>query len=254
MTTCDCGAEIKSAYICRVCIGRLRRDLARLAELWPETEVVLTRQTASTGGGGSSGKGNAKSTPLLFDARASETRWMVENVVTTWLRDFAGDDIPKGVHDVPTAALWLSHHVQDIATNQQGPDAIDQLRDAYWQTVRLVDRPESPVYLGMHTCGSDVWAKSHQAYQTCDCGTLLDIDEIRAGAMVKAREKWATARTITESAQMLGVRITKVMISRWYRDGKLDGNHRYADDGRVLEYRVGAVVDLASQMEERRTA
>lgn len=245
MIVCPCGSEVQSAYICRTCTGRLRRDLQRLADLWGDSENVLTRQTA-TGSGGKTGKGSTKTAPLPFDANASEVRWMVENAVTTWVRDIAGDDIPDTVRDVPTAALWLSQNAQKIAGVPQGPEALDELTDTYRQIVRLVDRPESPVYLGTHACGSDVWAKSHHNYKTCDCGEVLDLGEMRGQATLRARQVWATAREICAAAHMFDVPINKMMISRWYREGVIPpAAVRNSDDGRALQFRVGIVVDLA---------
>lgn len=256
MTTCPCGSETTNGYVCRVCQGRLRADLRRIAELWPETEVALTRQTATgSGGGGGSGKGGIKSTPLPFDANASEVRWDIENAVMTWVRDIAGDQVPEGVHDVPTAALWLSHNVQKIAGVPQGPEALNELTGAHRRIMRLVDRPESPVYLGMHDCGSDIWAKGWQSMKRCDCEVMLDLDQIRADKMYAARSTWASARAIGEAARKIaGVHVTKVMISRWYKAGDLEGDHRMSADRKTIEYRVGAVLDLARRHAERNVA
>ena len=240
MTTCPCGTEVQSQYICKVCIGRLRRDLQRLADLWPETMTVLTRQTATASGAKVSTAGKERLLP--FDANASEVRWNAENVVTTNLRDIAGDNIPDGVRDVPTAALWLSQNVQKIAGVPQGPEAMDELQDALRQITRLVDRPESPVYLGTHDCGSDVWAKSHRTYLTCDCGDVLDLDEIRSESYNRARDTFAPARVIVDSARMYGVQISKQQISRWAGNKEV----RKVESKPTL-YHVGECVMMASR-------
>lgn len=245
MTTCPCGTEVQSQYICKVCAGRLRRDLQRLADLWPDTENVLTRQTAT--GSGAKVSTTGKERPLPFDANASEVRWLVENVVTTNLRDIAGDSIPDGVRDVPTACVWLSQNAHKIAGVPQAPEALDELTDAYRQIVRLVDRPESPVYLGTHDCGADVWAKSHRTYMTCDCGAVLDLDEIRSESYNRARDTFAPARVIVDSARMYGVQISKQMISRWAANDDVR-----KQDAKPTLYHVGECVMMASRENKTR--
>lgn len=248
MTTCPCGTDTTTGWVCRVCVGRLRRDMERLAELWPETVTVLARQTAT--GSGAKVSTTGKERPLPFDDNASEVRWLVENTITTWTRDLAGDQTPDGVHDVPSACLWLAHSAQRVAGTQEGPDALDELRDALRQVVRLVDRPESPIYLGVHDCGSDVWAKSHRLYQMCaGCEVTLDLDALRAESFNRARDTFAPARVIVDTAKMYGVRISKQQISRWAAHDEV----RKVESKPTL-YHVGECVMMASRETKRETA
>lgn len=252
MTTCPCGHPAKTAYLCRVCSGKLGRDLATIASLWRESAVTLTRTDKV--GAGSAGASASRSHPLPVNMHASEVRDVVSNTVTTWLRDMAGDDIPDGVRSIPQACSWLRAELASIVLHPQSPVMSEEIEYAARIIERLVDRPEAPVYLGMHECGSDVWARSHEDYKTCDCGLILDLEEMREAGRQRGRDEYATAATICGAARLYGVRITRQQISRWYRDGNLEGSHRKRDDGRVMEYRVGKVIDLAMAVEARRTA
>ena len=246
MTTCPCGHPSKAAFICKPCTAQLGRDLDTIASLWPESAVTLTRTDKV--GAGSAGASASPSHPLPVNMRASEVRDEVANTIGTWVRIMAGDSTPNDVRTIPQACAWLKKDLPTIILRPESTDMLDQIWRLADKITRLIDRPEAPTYLGTHACGADIWAKSHQTDEKCrGCPAVLDLEAIRSSAAERAWVQWATSRTICDSARMLGVPIHKMMISRWYRSGRLDGAHRLSDDGKTLEFLVGAVVNLARQ-------
>lgn len=232
MITCPCGAEVQSAYLCRVCVGRLRRDLRRIADLWPETEVVLTRQTVGPRGSKGKTTRGAKSTPLPYDETASETRWVVENTVTTWVRDIAGDTVPNGVSDVPSAARWLAEHAQQVAGQPQAPDAFAELEDAARSITRLVDRRTDRVTAECGTCGKTLAAEPEDLTTICSaCEVVVDIPAARAEKVMRAhRERITRAKAVAAAAQVYRVALTDRTFDRWAKRGDLrpDENGLYS--------------------------
>ena len=256
MIACPCGSQMHpDRSLCKVCSRKLGDALKSIADLWPESEVTLTRQGVS--GSGSKVATGGKENPLPFDAHASEVRWDVENAVTTWCRDIADDDIPDGVHDVVTAALWLSQNAGTIATVPQGPEVFDELSDAARRLERLVDRRAVKNYLGhCPQCGEQVWAWPNDLYIKCqgvECEETIDLDKQRTRLRGDLEARNGTPAELSAMAkQMFDQTISPSMI-RWYASEKRilpRGTVMSIKGNPVSVYLLADVLDVAADIQE----
>jgi hypothetical protein len=225
----------------------LRQNLNRTPDLLADLDLTITRQDQLVG---KSGRGGGESA-LPFKPAASEARWVLVNVLTTWVRVLHEETgITEMVGPVcrgacvhwscatvtrtrsprtpEEAAVWLGRHYMSIALHPAGGEAVDEIADAVAAGVRAIDRPvDTRTYLGMcgdpagrSGCQGRVYARPNRDQGFCDtCDTSHSVDYRRAVLVRSMATQRITALEISQILPKLGVELTVRQIQNAGRAG-----------------------------------
>lgn len=244
MTECEvCGQPADGALLCGGCVDQLAVRLREVPGLVDELDTTITRQDKL----GARGAGGGQSEPPLpFNARASDARTDLRDILGSWCRDVAersGDSVPY-VQDVRNAAVvassWLLGHLRATAHHPAAADLYEEVTDVIWQAVRAIDRPPDTVFAGRCECGALLHAYPGRSTVACRaCALEHDPLDRRATMIASLIHHEGTAADVSRILALAGVQVPADTIRKWARRGKLQRL-----PGRL--YRVGDVVDVAA--------
>lgn len=263
-TACNLCGKQTDTYVCYPCGRDLERDLAETPWLVDELETVITRQVVyGTRGGGGRPVGK-KSTPLVFDVRASERMSIYADALRDAVTLLGGRPLAEGDYAIRGLAVnklaaWLMLHVTDLRNNVAGPAHFEAVRRAFARARSAVDRPADRWYAGpCWVCTHDLYAHVGRAVVTCECKASYDVQTRRDYLLTEAEDQLANAATIARAVSWLGAEpLTAARVRKWAERGRINAhaydrcpNHMHAvippRECRACSplYRVGDAIDL----------
>lgn len=247
-----CNAPTKDGLVDRACTNAILKDLADLPGWMEEIDLQLTRQgQLGTGNGG-----RGAETPLVFDVRSSETRDLIVNTMTTWVRDMQesyGDTTDPGM-DMGAWCAWLVQRIERIRGHQAVRHMADEVRHCVALAIQVVDLPQVRLPCGpCPVCGKQVTAPMGAEEGVCrHCAwagveSVVPADHSLPSVLKRAREALVSRTQILDAARLYQVDIDRRAISRWVKTSRLLPRE-VSEQGTPL-YRVGDVLDLAGHAE-----
>jgi hypothetical protein len=278
--TCRCGKPTRDdAYVCDTCADSLAKTLGDVAWLADELEVTITKQRGIPASGGGGATADCSCTPDDIDASrckhgalpwhdaASGARTHLHALLVSWVRlcheegvrhQSPDDDLPDD--DLVALARWLLWRVDGLMLHPAGPDAADEIADAYAACERLIDRRPDRWYAGPcvvedergKECGTDLYARSTRGDVECrTCGATYDVATRRAWLLAAAEDRLANATEVARAVSWLGAEpLTPARVWKWAERGRIVAK---GHDGRAPLYRIGDAIDLLAD-DTRRTA
>lgn len=260
MAECSTGCgQPTQDMLCSTCLTHLVTDLRQIQTrgqmpgLYAELEVTLTRQDKlTTAGDKVKGQGE---TALMFNAAASEVKWVLDNTITTWARDVAETypHRPLMATSTPEAAEWMADGAGLLAEHPAAKELHDEITDVAQQVRRIIDRPVDRVALGECgavvddvTCTQKLDAMPHHVQVHCPtCGTTWDTRKRQEQLARSVDDQLDNAATIAHALFSLGYTVTPAMIRGYAHRGKLTAHGPLPGDSMERpRYRVGDVMDL----------
>lgn len=253
MTCPVCSHPTKDGLACRTCTTAVLKDITDLPGWMDEIDLQLTRQgQLGTGNGG-----RGAETPLVFDVRSSETRDLIVNTVTTWVRDMQesyGDTDDPGM-DMATWCAWLAQRIERIRGHIAVRHLADEMRHCVILAIQSVDLPQVRLSCGpCPTCGKPVSASVGAEEGVCrHCAwagveSVVKVDHSLPTVLNRAREALVSRKQLLDAAKLYQVEIDRRALSRWVRTGRLQAMS-VTEEG-VPQYRLGDVLELAGSMGE----
>lgn len=247
-----CFHPVRDGLVCRVCTGHIRKDIEALPGWMAELDLQLTRQgQLGTGNGG-----RGAETPLVFDVRSSETRDLIVNTVTSWVRDMQetyADDMDPGT-DMESWCAWLVERIHRIRGHQDVEHMAGEMRHCVHLAIQSVDLPQLRLPCGpCPTCGKPVSAPIGADEGKCRAcawegvDSRVPADHSLPSVLTRAREALVTRKQILDAARLYQVEIDRRRLSEWVKTGRLKAVH-VSDEG-TPHYRVGDALDLAGHAE-----
>lgn len=247
-----CNAPTKDGLACRPDAIAMLKDLEALPGWMVELDLQLTRQGQLGAGNG----GRGAETPLVFDVRSSETRDLIVNTMSTWVRDLAetyADDADPG-EDMTAWCAWLVGRIERIRGFQDVKQMADEVRHCVILAIQAVDLPQVRLTCGpCPVCGKGVSAPLGAEEGVCrHCAwagveTVVKVDNSLPSVLNRAREMEVSRQQILTMARMYHVDIDRRALSRWVLTGRLLPT-RVTDQGTPM-YLVDAVLRLAGEGE-----
>lgn len=226
-----------------------------------DLQDLVAKQVRLGYGSGPASRG--RSSPLLFDPRASELAWVVDNTVSTWAREIAESN-PHLVFTPTTsaeAAEWIASFPALIALHPAAAELHDEITGLTDRVRSMVDTMADKVVMG--ACGALVGdqrcteilygrADEHgrpdpdQRFVQCRvCGTSYHADVRRRQMQAYVRAMKTTTADIAQSVgTWFGQAINVKTIRTWANRGKIQPKG-FDVDGQPL-YQVGDVLDYAA--------
>lgn len=215
----DCEIPLSNGYtICADHTDRLNRMLARVADVWANLRVTISRQdaTAASIGGGATG-----SRPCInLDAHdKGETLTAVLNGWASML-DIIPRHTPGGTADALTAQL------DSIAREEWAGDLLSELREALHDCTRVTDRAADRISLGVcgyGGCPGTVIAIVGVHNGKCrECGVIWDAAERQQTAIMNAWHVQAPLPQILRALRQSGhLTVPQKTVETWVHRGKL---------------------------------
>lgn len=233
----------------------VRRVYGELGTVWwleMQLELVITRQTKSSGP--SEGIGKSNSTPLFWNEQAAEAEWILRSTLQAWVNEFACDcevpynsclsvDLMMDRHQpIANLASFLIHNIAKL------PDeAVDEILAAIDLCRRAIDTPEVYIYLGDCGCGNKMYGDPSK--DSLECARCLEEHHpgmMRLENQRKGRELIVTAADAARYlGDVYGIQINRHRINVWASRGKLE---YHQIDEETQGFRLGDIIDLAKKM------
>lgn len=230
---CGCAAcdRPTDAFVCRPCMRELERELGETGWLLDELETVLTRRAVYGDRYGGSGAG--KSTPLVFDVRASDRVRELDQALAAAIRAVRA---PRPALLRPSRrnidAAWNVRHraavvaarLVELAHHEDAGRIVDDLRSAYARTRSAIDKPADRWFAGpcwTPLCGRDLYADVGKSVAVCEtkrggCGATYDVQTRRDYLLREADDQLANAATIARAVSWLGAEpLTAARVRKW---------------------------------------
>lgn len=232
--------------------GRLLAMLQKAEWIAEELQLVITRQTKSSGP--SEGIGKSNDTPLFWNEGASEAYWILRETLWSWSHEvscecqvpwlpcyFSSDTKPYG-KTAGSIAAWLGERVMRFESD----DALEEIEAAVAQALEAVDSPPVRIYLGDCDCGKKLYGDPTQDEMECkSCAAVHNPGLLRAENKRKGRELIVTAAEAARYVgDVYGIQLTRNLINKWSSRGKL---LKYPTTKGDLGFRLGDIIDLARQ-------
>lgn len=235
--------------------------------LYEELETTLARQHKL----GSTSVGKISSTsgkPILFHEAASETKWMLENTVTTWARDFAETytHLTLTATTTPEAAAWMATFPALLAEHPAASELFDQITSAVHRAHQVIDRLSDRVYVGpcdgygaedvpgFEPCWSDLFTKPGLSWARCNvCSREYHVQSRRDWMLASLEDMLGSSTEVADICTALGVKVSSSTIRMWVKRKKLRPHSWVPAKGEDAKdrpvYRVGDVVAVAAGQE-----
>ena len=240
-----CGAKSTDWLLCAACTGSLRDALVLVlpddrVTRWPlpwelprshwagieaELTISLARLSKRTPNLIAS---RVSSVPLPYDQPAADNLRRLRGILSTWVRDIAGEKVPEGVRDgLPWMARYLIEHLDDIRSHLAAEQIHYDIAGAVAQCMTVISPPTSTNHAGPD--------RSH--------------DVQRALGMLATRTEILGALSTPE---MYGVTVSQSRFSHWLSAGRIQARGSTNTDPPYPLYLVGEVVELGKETRGRR--
>jgi len=255
---CRCGRPTRDdASFCETCADNLVRVLGDVPWMDDELEVTITRQRGLPTEGSSAGV----ETPLPWHEKASDARRNLHGLLATWCRFCEEEGVRNSSpsfglpeDNLPAMSRWLLWRVDGLSLLDIGPEAVDEITNAFAECERLIDRRPDRWYAGPcvaetiegDPCGADLYAKRVTGVVECrNCGAGYDVAERRAWLLAEAEDRLADASTVARAVSWLGAEpLTPARVWKWAERKLIVAK---GHDGRRPLYRIGDAIDLLAR-------
>lgn len=253
--TCETRPLPETHTVCRDCVHTLRNQLHDLRTLMRALDDALAGQLKF----GQKVGGKSANTPLPVNLRAAEAAYIARTTILTWTDHIAharGEATPD---TWPTIERFLDIRAGWLATQTDGPTAIDEIQHALHTARRAVDRPADRHYAGPCTnttldtdglttdCDGELYAATNRTTVTCPrCHTEYEVATRREWLLNEAWDAIATGPDITRALAgeaFGGLSVNLSTIRTWAANGRLERID--VINGRP-RYRIGDVIQLAT--------
>lgn len=192
-------------------MATLATALRAVPDLGAELDTTLCRLDKM-----GSDPGRCAETPMVWRHKASEAKWVLHNVLGTWVRDLWttwGDGPLLLADDTAEFSRWLLRHPSWIAQHPAVDELADEVHDAIRLAWRAIDRTkDTRVFLGRcdlglaenPVCAEELYAHPSQEDVTCPCGAEWSVSERRNWLVGEMRERDEVG-TATELAGLMGI-------------------------------------------------
>lgn len=237
-----CAKASADGLLCDQCIGRCRRWLRTVHDLWPEMTTPSTHRSAFDGG---SSTGNRSPLPVNLDAVEDSQEVRTRLVGLVRMLDM-GDS--EGMADWPPVwCVWLSERASRIRTHEGVVDIVAEIQLCQQIVLRRAGRGgRDDLFCGYcKICGHGLYARPGDSSVLCrECKKLgleptpYDVAASRNGMRSKAEDSLVTR---PEAASFAGVK--RQTLDMWITRGRV-----LLHGDRV---RLGDVLDAAEGMRQR---
>lgn len=229
---------------------RLLLDALEKAQwLAGQLQLVITRQTKSSGP--SEGIGKSNDTPLFWNENASEAYWILRATLQAWVHEVACECKPPWdecslFHPMSESAGVLAMWLADRVMRFESDDALEEIEAAVAQAFEAIDSPPVRIYLGDCDCGKKLYGDPTKDEMECKaCGQVFNPSALQASNRQRGREMVVTAaEAVRYVGEVYGMQLTRHRIHMWCRRGKLD---KYPTTKGDLGFRLGDIIDMARQ-------
>lgn len=314
MSKCKCCPRPSDIPMCTVCWASLRDKLGRTDDIVEDLELTRVGQDKIggvpigrvSGGGGSRLPVREHVAPVVNRLRETLGSWMRDLWETHAIRwqqcdgceaQWFGGDQLHGKPDCTGAwaeriaelgqvdtsarglARWILRHQSWVTMHPAADQLYRELTGAYVAALRVIDRPDDRVYLGICSadqgdgeyCEVDLFARESQDWIRCSgCGSVRNVNERRELLTAAVDHQYLPTGLVIAAVGRRGHRLTSSML-RNYRarerltayvldpDAQPDAHgHRVRPmvegDDQVALYRVSEVVDVLTTKHHRKKA
>ena len=237
----DCDRPAKAGMLCGACVAELQRALDGVPAVLGDLDVTLSRQTSRTGGGGRSSE-----TALPYDARASESMWVLRNTLVGWVRVLQEAQPEEWPADTAQSmARWLSQRLGRLVRHPAAGEAHGEITAAVQRAQRVTDRPAERQFAGRCPgCGEALYAKpgaSRVQCRECDADAV-DVNEQWDAMLGALADQLMPAHQAADVLTRLAAPLPAATVRKWAERGRLIA-HGHDAHGHGL-YRVSDVRDL----------
>lgn len=242
LTCPSCTKESPDGLLCDRCVGRCRRWLRTIRDLWPEMTTPATHRSAFDGG---SSTGNRSPLPVNLDAVEDSQEVRARLVGLVLMLDM-GDT--QGMADWPPVwCTWLSQRAERIRTHAAVVDIVAEIRRCQ-QTVlkRAGHGRRDDLFCGYcAVCGHGLYARPGDSSVLCrECRRLgLDTEPYDVAASRKGLRSKAEDSLVTKSEAAAVANVKRQTLDTWIARGRV-----VLHGDRV---RLGDVLDTAEGMRRR---
>lgn len=243
----------QDAFVCKICVQQLSRDLGDVPALIDDLHITLSRQDVLGAGSGR----RAAETGLPWKDAASEALWVLINTVLSWTRELQDPDAAPFPDAPIKAARWLLNNARHASTHPDAGKLVDEIAAAVGQAYTVIDRPPDLLLAGQ--CGVDgceeyLYARPDAQATTCRaCEHLHQVEERRALLMAYASEMQLPASLCLSWIKLLmGKTIPRGTWDRWVHYGRNPQEGRRGVGAAAVDhsgnplYRFGDVRDMAA--------
>jgi hypothetical protein len=276
VTVCQgCARSVPDAYLCTDCADNLRERLYSVDQLVDDLEIALCRMTRARLDQAGIRVRGAGSTPLAFNAAASEALSLLHGTLHTWAVAVARANssrlilprnlVPVDARDpahiahargrIAGLAAWLAERLDWVRVHP----AVGVLRAEIGYAIdtghATIDRAVDLDYAGPcgkelrdGTCRADLYAPRNADRVTCRrCNAVHDMAARHRWLLAAARDQLVSAPDASRTlSALLGKPVTAAMIRGYAHRRRLT---QHTGPGRGPLYRLGDIVDVVVAVE-----
>lgn len=262
--TCGCGEPVPDqGFLCHGCAARLGFMLRDVGALAAELDVTITkRSNIAHRPGPASQHPEIDPVRMVYDVRASNALDALTGALRSWaanLADDTGTPGPGGSWSLAATGRWLADRIRHIRMMDWAPDMQAEVTDTIKAARRAIDAPPELVFHGHcpaetengGTCGAELWGPSAATERRCrQCGTTIDLTELRAWYMATGAHIHATAPVIARALTSQGHPLRQERIRKWKQRGLIAPVGVDPATGHEL-YRLGTVAEVLARMDAK---
>lgn len=275
-TKCDgCGADQTNGLsLCAHCQQTLREGLVNVSAYYGDVDNIQPGQRVKV-------RSAYQSTPppetKASTDKISDALDHAANIIGGWARNLC-DDRPQ-VGEMPTSVQtvcgWLESYVSSIACLEWGGDCLAEISDVEHMLRRILDKADTGQFAG--TCGNELgreeiggevypilcerglYSTKSSTWVRCpECGRTWDANERRKVMRTQAEDRVAPTRVLARIAVGMTDEISEERlirrIEKWVeKERLLSAGSRYLDGRLRKVYRIGDVIRLIEQEQQRKT-
>ncbi len=245
-----------SAFVCKICVQAVTRDLASIPALIDDLHTTMTRQDRL----GASGGRRGAETALPWKPTAAEALWVLSSTILEWVRGYQDPDAAPFPDAPKVAAYWLLKHLPGVVTRPDAGQMVDEIAAAAAAAYVAIDRAPDKLLAGLCNADLDEGGQCEDyLYASVDgdgraariarcrsCGAEHSFDERRAWMLGAAAELHLPANTALAWVRLLmGKSIPRGTWDSWVARGQVAAAER-DHVGNPL-YRFGDVRDRAAE-------
>lgn len=260
MTTCSTPScdypTPQSAFVCKICVQAVTRDLASIPALIDDLHTTMTRQDRL----GASGGRRGAETALPWKPTAAEALWVLADTVLAWVRGYQDPDAAPFPDAPKVAAVWLLQNLPGIVTRPDAGRMVDEVAAAVVAAYVAIDRAPDKLLAGVcnadledgGSCEDYLYAhvdsegRAARIARCRSCGAEHSFEERRAWMLGAAAELQLPANMALAWIKLLmGKSIPRGTWDSWVARGAISVSER-DHVGNAL-YRFGDVRDRAAE-------
>jgi len=245
----ECHNTVDDFPLCFDCVKILGQIVKDLKEYSDELETQITRQVK---GAPSVGAGSSDESRLAFDYEASRARDHLETVLA---RIFA-ENTEANAHAylqgrtiedrIRILLAWFRMYYVYLGRSPQGPQILADLDHALHRAMRVCDRKQDKIHIGVCECGQDISAYPKQSsIITCPkCGSEFDPAKTRRRMRIEGGSQHVTIKQAQKLGEIWGRKVNTNTVKSWHRRGKIKCTDPNCGKGHEHTYLMSDILTL----------